>query len=170
MKKELEQLLSDVDQLILEKENKNQELSKVLRKILNAFNCDRAWCLYPCDPESDTWGVPIEVTRQGWGGIYKLGLQMPTLEVEADIFKDHLNAKGPVTYGKDADYPMPEHAEEVFMIKSQISTVIYPKQGKPWILGIHFCEDHHPFSNDEIESFDILGKKIGEVFDSLIFT
>ena len=114
--------------------------------------------------------MPIEVTRHRWGGIYKSGLQMPTLEVEADVFNDYLNAKGPVTYGKGADYPMPEHAEKIFMIKSQIATAIYPTQGKPWLLGIHFCENHQSFSNDEIKYFDILGKKIGDVFDNLIFT
>ncbi len=43
------------------------------------------------------------------------------------------NAKCPITFGKDADYPMPEHATKAFMIKSQISTVIYPKQGEQWL-------------------------------------
>ena len=169
MKKKLEQLLSDIDQLKLESENHNEELSKVLRKMLNAFNCDRAWCLYPCDPESEIWGVPIEVTKYEWPGIFEIDLLMPTGEEEVVIFNNYINAKGPVTFGKDANYPMNEQHEKSFKVKSQIATVIYPKQGEQWLLGIHFCEKHHSFSDEEIEFFDILGKKIGNVFDNLIF-
>ena len=155
MKNNIQQLLSDIDQLKLDSENHNEELSKLLRKILNAFNCDRAWCLYPCNPESDCWAAPIEVTKYEWPGIFEIDLQMPMGEEERVIFNTFINAKGPVTYGKDADYPMLEAHEKSFKIKSQIATVIYPEQGEQWLLGIHFCEKHHSFSDDEIKAFDI---------------
>ena len=169
MKNNIEQLLSDINQLKLENENHNQALTKVLRKMLNAFSCDRAWCLYPCDPESDSWAVPIEVTKYEWPGVFEIDLKIPTGEEEAVIFNDYINAKRPLTYGKGADYPVLEEHEKAFKIKSQIATVIYPKQGEQWLLGVHFCENHHLFSDDEIESFDMLGKKIGNVFDNLVF-
>lgn len=167
MKKKIEQLLSDIDQLKLESENHNKELSKVLRKMLNTLNCDRAWCLYPCDPESEEWGVPIEVTKHEYPGAFEVDLQFPTGEEEKVVFNTFINSKGPVTYGKDADYPMPEDHEKAFRIKSQIATVIYPKHGKQWLLGMHFCEKDYSFSEDDRESFDILGKKIGVAFDNL---
>lgn len=94
---------------------------------------------------------------------------MPTVEEDIAAFTLYFNAKGPVTYGKDAHYPTPEHVKKVFMVKSQIATVNYPKQGKPWLLGVHFCEKDHSFTNEEIESFELLGKKIGDVFDNHIF-
>ena len=117
VKNELEKLLTDIDQLSLQKNDQYQDLSKVLHRMLYAFNCDRAWGVYPCDPESEGWAVPIEITRPEWGGVYKAGLQMPLTEADVDVINIYLKAKGSVTYGKDADYPLPEHFENVFMIK-----------------------------------------------------
>lgn len=169
MKKKLQQLLSDIEQLKLESENHNEELSKVLRKMLNALDCDRAWCLYPCDPEAEEWGVPIEVTKHAYPGGFQVDHQFPMGEEEKVVFNTYINAKGPVTYGKDADYPMLAEHEKGFMIKSQIATVVYPKHGNQWLLGVHFCEKDQSFSEDDRESFDLLGKKIGVAFENLNF-
>ena len=163
MKKKIERLLSDIDQLKLESENHNEELSKVLRKMLNTLDCDRAWCLYPCDPEAEEWAV----TKHEYPGGFEVDLQFPMGEEEKIIFNTYINAKAPVTHGKDADYPMVEEHEKAFKVKSQIATVIYPKDGNQWLLGIHFCEKDYSFSDDDRESFDILGKKIGITFDNL---
>lgn len=169
MKLNSEQLLSFISQQGLEKENQKQALSAVFHKMLFFFNCDRAWCLYPCDPEIEYWGIPIEATQHEWPGVKHVGLDMPTVENDIATFNLHLNSNNPITIGKDADYPVPDHVSKVFGVKSQISSAIYPKQGKPWMLGIHFCEKHHHFTDDEIELFDSLGKKIGKAFDTLIF-
>ena len=169
MKNNIEKLLSEIGQIKLESEDQNKALSKVLRRMLDVFNCDRAWCLSPCDPESEDWGVPIEVTRYEWPGAFEVDLRFPMTEADTVIFNSFINAKGAVTYGKDADFPMLEEHEKAFKVKSQIATVIYPKHGAKWLFGIHFCATHHSFSDDERESFDLLGKKIGQVFDNLIF-
>ena len=43
-------------------------LAGVLEEILEVFGADRAWFVYPCDPESPSWSVPFERTRPGWPG------------------------------------------------------------------------------------------------------
>src|SRR5262245_35291114 len=40
-----------------------QMMSDVLDAVLAVFNCDRAWLVYPCDPEAASWRVPMEHTR-----------------------------------------------------------------------------------------------------------
>ena len=169
MKNSIEQLLSEIDLLKLEQDNQNEALLAVLGKMLKAFNCDRAWCLAPCDPESEFWSVPIQMTKDEWPGNLEPDLQMPTGEEERAVFHAFINAKAPVTYAKDGDFSMPELHEKLFKIKSQIATVVYPKQGQQWLLGIHYCEKYHSFTDEERVSFDILGKKLGHVFDHLIF-
>ena len=164
-----EQLSSFISQQGLDKENQKQALSAVFRKMLFFFNCDRACCVYPCDPKIEYWGVPIEVTRHEWPGLKHVELDMPTVESDMATFNLHLNTNRPVIFGKDAEYPVPDNVTKVFGVKSQISSAIYPEQGKPWMLGIHFCERHHHFTDDEIELFDSLGKKIGKAFNTLVF-
>jgi len=169
MTKNNEQLLSFVSQQGLDKDSHNQALSMVLDKVLDIFNCDRAWCLFPCDPEADYWGVPIESTRYSWPGVKNVELDMPTVESDIETFNLHLNANRPITLGINCDFPVPEYLTKVFSVKSQIASVIYPKQGKPWMFGLHFCEDHHDFIDSEIELFDLLGKELAKTFDNLIF-
>ena len=47
---------------------------------LDAFDlrCDRAWLVYPCDPEAATWRVPMERTRPEYPGTGVHGLEIPT--------------------------------------------------------------------------------------------
>ena len=169
MRQDSEQFLSFISQQGLEKENQKQALSTVFYKMLDFLDCDRAWCLYPCDPETEDWGIPIECTRDEWLGVRHTGLDMPAMETDLAIFNLHLKANRPITFGKDCDYQVPEYVTKVFCVKSQISSTIYPKQGKPWMLGIHYCENHHQFTDDEIEFFDLLGRKIAKEFDNLNF-
>ena len=164
-----EQLLSFINQQCLEVENQKQALSNILRKMLVVLNCDRAWCLYPCEPETEYWGIPIEHTRYEWPGVKHVELDIPTTEEEKTIFNIHLASNGPVTFGKDADYPIPDYLQKIFSLKSLISSAIYQNQGKPWMLGIHFCDNHHHLSDDELKFFDLVRKKIASAFYNISF-
>ncbi|MBI5439855.1 MAG: PAS domain-containing protein, partial [Deltaproteobacteria bacterium] len=45
-----------------------QMMSDVLDAVLDVFGCDRAWLVYPCDPASATYRVPMERTRPEYPG------------------------------------------------------------------------------------------------------
>ena len=49
-------------------------LSNVLDMVLEVFDCDRAYLLFPCDPEAQTWNVPMERTRPEYPGALAQGL------------------------------------------------------------------------------------------------
>ena len=55
-----------------------QMMSDVLDVVLAIFNCDRAWLVYPCDPEAASWKVPMEHARPEFPGIFTLGLDYPS--------------------------------------------------------------------------------------------
>jgi hypothetical protein len=40
-----------------------QMTSDVLDAVLSIFACDRAWLVYPCDPEAPSWRAAMEHTR-----------------------------------------------------------------------------------------------------------
>lgn len=159
------QFLSGIKNIILEKGESKKKLSRILDEMLVHFECDRAWCLYPCDPTTEYWRVPIERTRYEWPGAKELNTDIPVSEDEIAAFNILLDTKGPVTLGPNADYPAPKTNKDVFRVQSQIATVIYPASGKPWILGIHYCENEHRFREDEINLFDQLGKQVAQLGD-----
>jgi len=52
-------------------------LERVLDDLLDLFDCDRAWLLYPCDPIAPSWTVPMERTRPEWPGVFTLVVKVP---------------------------------------------------------------------------------------------
>src|ERR1039457_7510391 len=62
-------VLDRITQISLANENMGDVLRDVLDFVLEVFNADRAWFLYPCDPDVPFWGVPMERTRPEWPGL-----------------------------------------------------------------------------------------------------
>ena len=50
-----------------------QMMSDVLDAVISIFNCDRAWLVYPCDPEAASWKVPMEHARPEFPGALRPG-------------------------------------------------------------------------------------------------
>jgi len=46
-----------ISRISLQSSNINHMLEQILDAMLDIFQCDRAWLLYPCDPHAATWNV-----------------------------------------------------------------------------------------------------------------
>src|SRR4029434_4521343 len=64
-----------------------QMMSDVLDAVLSILNCDRAWLVYPCDPEAASWKVPMEHARPEFPGAFVLGLDLPVDPEIAKVFQ-----------------------------------------------------------------------------------
>jgi len=54
-----------------------QMMSDVLDEVLSIFDCDRAWLFHPCDPEAESWQVPMERTRPSSPASSPSGVRCP---------------------------------------------------------------------------------------------
>jgi hypothetical protein len=52
-------------------------MTEVLDALLSIFDCDRAWLVYPCDPDAPTWQVPMERSRPEYPGVLPIGVELP---------------------------------------------------------------------------------------------
>ena len=59
-----------------------QMLSDVLLATLDIFACDRAWLIYPCDPDAPFWHAVMEHTRPEFPGAFALQAELP---VDRDV-------------------------------------------------------------------------------------
>ncbi|MCD4652272.1 MAG: PocR ligand-binding domain-containing protein, partial [Candidatus Cloacimonetes bacterium] len=71
--------LDRVDNVIQKSIDMEQMMSDVLQMILEIFEADRSWLLYPCDPDTETWNVPMERTRPEYPGVLANGKDVPLL-------------------------------------------------------------------------------------------
>ena len=70
-------LLDQITKISLNSDNLQDVLRGVLDLTLEVFKADRAWFLYPCDPDAPSWSVPMERTRPEWPGLFAQGVDMP---------------------------------------------------------------------------------------------
>lgn len=138
-------------------------MASVLDEVLDIFGCDRAFLLYPCDPESPTWTVPMERTRPEYPGAQAMGTEIPMAAGTAMKMKQVLEAPGVVKF--DA---VPDEIAERFSVKSMMSMAIRPKLAKPWEFGIQQCSHERHWTTDEEHLLEEIGRRLTDGLTSLL--
>ncbi len=145
-----------------------QMMSDVLDEVLSIFNCDRAWLVYPCDPEAPSWGVAMEHTRPEFPGVLALGRDVPMDPDVAELFHAVRASSGPVRRGPGSEHPLPEGVARRFRIRSQISMAVYPKGDRPYMFGLHQCSYPRVWTPQEERLFQEIGRRLTDALTSLL--
>lgn len=146
----------------------NQMLSDVLDVVLDIFECDRAWLLFPCDPNSDTWSVPMERTRPEYPGALVLAEDIPMLPEKSDLMREALEKDDIITI----DYHDPANTNEIskqFSIQSEMHMAIHPQTGKPWMFGVHQCSRWREWTDNEQDIFKEIGRRLGDGLNAMLY-
>src|SRR5258708_26235812 len=67
-----------------------------VQEALAIFGCDRAWLVYPCDPDSPTIRAVMEHTSPGYPGAFALGEEFPVDGLGSEVLRRVLLAPGAV--------------------------------------------------------------------------
>jgi len=145
-----------------------QMMSDVLGALLSIFDCDRAWLVYPCDPEASFWRVPMERTRPEYPGAFAQGLELPMNAEVAGVLRTMLAASGPVKFGPGSEHPLPAELAQRFVYQSQILLTLHPKVGKPWVFGLHQCSYPRVWTPEEERLFQEVGRRLTDTLTSLL--
>ena len=130
--------------------------------------CDRAWLLYPCDPEAHFWGVPMERTVPAWPGDFALGVQVPMDPPSAATMAEAIAAPHCLASDPTTERQVPEEVGQAFGVKAQLAVSIHPHTDKAWLLGLHHCTEEHVFTAQEQRLFDGIGERIAEALDAML--
>jgi len=156
-----------VDRAIRLAPDLDQLLPDALDTALDIFECDRAWLIYPCDPGSPSWRVPMERTRPEWPGALALAVgDIPTVPDTAEAFTQALEAGGPVRYDPEA-LELPADATR-FDVQSQVTVAVHPKVGKPWLLGLHICREPRIWTGSSLRIFQEFGRRMADALTSAL--
>ena len=160
--------LDRFNRAIQSSDNQDQMMTAVLDGLLSIFECDRAWFVYPCDPESPTWQVPMERTRPAYPGVLPIGVELPLDAVGADVFRLLRESPGPVQFGPGSNHPVPIEMAQGFKVQSLIAMALYPKIGCPWSFGLHQCTYARVWTPAEERLFQEIGRRLGDALSSLL--
>jgi PAS domain S-box-containing protein len=143
-------------------------MSDVLDVVLTIFDCDRAWLVYPCDPEAATWQVPMERTRPKYPGVLPIGVELPLEPVGAAVFRILRAANSPVQFGPGSEHQVPEEVAQAFSVQSFIAMVLYPKVSQPWSFGLHQCSYPRIWAPEDQRLFQEIGRRLADSLTSLL--
>jgi PAS domain S-box-containing protein len=144
-----------------------QMLSEVLLAALDIFACDRAWLIYPCDPDAPSWHAVMEHTRPQFPGAFALQAELPVDRHVAAAFAAARAAPGAVLFGRDYDLKIPDLAADRFAVRSQIAMAIDVKADKPYLFGLHQCSRARVWTAEEQRLFQEIGRRLSDAVSAL---
>ena len=143
-------------------------MSDVLDAVLSIFNCDRAWLVYPCDPQAASWKVPMEHARPEFPGAFAVGDDLAVSPEVAKVFETVRASNSPVRFGPGSKHPLPAETADRFKIQSIIAMAVYPKGDKPYMLGLHQCSYARIWTPQEERLFQEIGRRLEDALTSLL--
>lgn len=160
--------MDKINQIIQASTDMDDMLSKVIGKVMEIFDCDRAWLLFPCDPLAKSWRVPIERAKPEYPGVFLSNASIPMAPGAAEIFKTALESEEAIVFGPENERPLEEVAKK-FQVRSQIVMAIYPKIGQTWLFGAHQCSYTRTWTDMERSFFKEIGHRLADGLSSLLF-
>ena len=161
--------LCRIEQAIHGSTTPDQMLNAVIETVFQLFKCDRAWLLYPCDPNAPSFQIPVESFSAEYPGAKAFNLTIPTTPPMQGDMIDALASDGPVTYGSRGKKPVSRDTHKKFKVQSQMFMSVQPKTGSPWLLGIHQCSHARIWTDQEQLIFNEIGRRIGDSLSSYLY-
>lgn len=144
-------------------------LIEVLDQMLGIFGCDRAWLMYPCDPDAPTWRIRMERTRPEWPGGFVMQTGFPMTANSRAVQRAALISQTPVKFDTPKMESMTlDETEKAFNIRAQLVMSIHPSVEKSWILGIHHCAQAYAFSDEEVSLFEDIANRVSDALNHLL--
>ncbi|MBU2501830.1 PAS domain-containing protein, partial [bacterium] len=145
-----------------------QVMEDVLDAVLDIFDCDRAYLLFPCDPEAPAWHVPMERTRPDYPGALQAGISIPMDPEVSRTFRILLDAGTPVQFGPGTPHPLSGDVAKDFRLKNFMAMALSPRIGDPWQFGIHQCSRSRVWTPAEERLFLEIGHRVGDALASMV--
>ena len=146
-----------------------QMMSAVLDAVLEIFACDRAWLLYPCDPDVASWRVVMEHTQTQFPGAFAaLERDLPMTVDSAEVARAALDFRGALPAGPGHERQVKPSVAERFGVQSEILMALHPKSDKPYLFGLHQCSRPRLWTKEEQRLFEEVGHRLTDALSSLI--
>jgi len=145
-----------------------QMMSDVLQVSLEIFESDRAGLFYPCDPDADSWSVPMERTRPEYPSELPIGEDIPMTPEVVKVLRNALEKDDVITIIHQNEETVYETAER-FSFLSEIYMPIHTHAGQSWLFVMHQCSYYREWTDEEQNLFREIGRRIGDALSSLLF-
>jgi signal transduction histidine kinase len=167
--------LDKIDRAIQGTNDLDQMLGDVLDVVLSTFRSDRAWLVYPGDPDAFLPGpdeVPhrlrVERCRPEYAGARTTRAGIPNDPEVAGVSRTVLESNGPVRFDAESEHAVPARLAESFGVKSMIVVPVFPKVDRPYLFGLHQCSYRRTWTLQEERLFHEIGRRLADALDTTL--
>ncbi|MFH0734679.1 MAG: PAS domain S-box protein [bacterium] len=160
--------MDKINQVIQGTRDFEEMMNSVLEVVLNIYDCDRVFLVYPCDPNAKECSVPIEITKPEFPGASKFKNIIKIDNEVADSFRVLLSSDFPVKFGTGTGNDLPNNISNRFGFKSFIATALYPKHDLPWEFGLHQCSYARKWTLSEEKLLHEIGFRLTDALTGII--
>jgi PAS domain S-box-containing protein len=143
-------------------------MSDVLDAALEIFACDRAWLLYPCDPNAKSWRAVMEHTRPEFPGAAARGRELPMSPDAVDVARAALDSRGTLPAGPGHERQVKPQIAERFGVRSEMLMALRPQGDQPYLFGVHQCSRARTWTKEEQRLFEEIAHRLTDALGSLI--
>ncbi len=143
-------------------------MQDALDAALSVFCCDRAFLVYPCDPEAPSWQVPMQRTDPRYPGVPTGGDPYWATPRIRTLFRDLLATDGPVELRPGSGIDPEKEPWKSGEIKSVLAIALFPKTGKPWSFGLHQCSREREWTPREKQLFQEIAWRFSDGLSTLL--
>jgi len=161
-----EEYLDQINQIIIKSSDIPKTLREIMNILLDVFDCDRAWLLYPCDPTVESYTIPIMKTKVAW--YVPEGLEIDIDAAARAVMQRALESGTPVGCYTSVKPALPENIKKEFHVQSQLITAIHPDIDKGWLLGMHQCTHERIWTEEEKQLYEKIGMRIRDALNNLL--
>lgn len=159
--------LDRINRVMAQARDVNSLIHQAVQEILDIFSVDRAWLLYPCDPQATTWSVPVEASRPEYPGAFIEGLVMPTDVTSKRVFSTALSCNDAFINDFADDETAKDYLQR-FQIQTQLCIALRPRIGNAWLLGMHQCSHKRNWSLEDKQLFRDISERIADSLTNLV--
>jgi PAS domain S-box-containing protein len=149
--------MDQVNRAIQSTSHLEKMMSNVLTAVLEIFQCERTFLIFPCNPTAKKCRIPMAYNRAG-----KLEFpdEYPIHDKLAEMMKRLCDSELPVIFDNHQESAL----KDIFPAETHacLAMAIHPNVGEPWLFGIHSCSADRSWTDPESRLFQAIGRHLAD--------
>jgi signal transduction histidine kinase len=165
--------LDRIDRAIQGASDLDHMLGDVLDVVLTTFASDRAFLVYPCDPEPRRPGDPevphrvcAERARPEYAGVGAGDMGALNDPEVAALSRIALASTGPARFDPESGRRVPGKLSVRFGVQSMMVLAVYPKVDEPYLFVLHQCSYRRVWTSHEERLVHEIGRRLADALDT----
>jgi len=159
--------IEKIDNVIRLNSNINALFPDIVKNIIEIFECERCWIIYPCDPNTQAWQAKYDEAISPLIPKFETDVDHPTTTSVAEYFKKHLESDEPIVSLSHETLNVPGGAHFISPRRSQLSIAIKPDSGKSWLIAIEQCNFERYWEESELNMLKHISKRLNDALNNI---